>query len=110
MNGVRKMRVFETTVTKRTVVLGAALFALAVTTPAWAQDTSNESGKPEFKGVIKTDIRDSTPDWAPFTPAKALDGIRARSDDSDDFQTNRRNRLTWHRSRRNPSMIPTHLQ
>jgi hypothetical protein len=30
--------------------------------------------KPEFKGVIKTDIRNSTPDWAPFTPAKAPDG------------------------------------
>jgi hypothetical protein len=29
---------------------------------------------PEFKGVIKTDIRDSTPDWAPYTPAKAPEG------------------------------------
>ena len=25
----------------------------------------------EFKGVIKTDIRDSTPDWAPYTPDPA---------------------------------------
>lgn len=30
--------------------------------------------KPEFKGVIKTDIRDSKPDWVPFTPKKAPDG------------------------------------
>ena len=35
------MRVFETTMIKRTVVLGAALLALAVTTPTWAQDKPN---------------------------------------------------------------------
>ncbi len=27
-----------------------------------------------FKGVIKTDIRDSTPDWKPFSSKKAKDG------------------------------------
>ena len=27
-----------------------------------------------FKGVINVDIRDSTPDWAPFEPPKAPDG------------------------------------
>jgi len=32
---------FETSVIKRTVVLGAALLALAVTAPAWAQDQPN---------------------------------------------------------------------
>jgi hypothetical protein len=26
---------------------------------------------PKFKGVVKTDIRDSKPDWVPFTPKKA---------------------------------------
>ncbi|MFZ9033842.1 MAG: arylsulfatase [Anaerohalosphaeraceae bacterium] len=35
---------------------------------AQAQDT------PEFKGVIKTDIRDSTPDWGPYTPKAAPKG------------------------------------
>ena len=68
------MRGFETTVNKKLVVLGAALLALAITTPTWAQDKPNQASKPEFKGVIKTDIRDSTPDWAPYTPVKAPDG------------------------------------
>ena len=27
-----------------------------------------------FKGVINVDIRDSTPDWAPFEAPKAPDG------------------------------------
>jgi hypothetical protein len=27
-----------------------------------------------FKGVIKLDIRDSTPDWEPYTPTKAPEG------------------------------------
>ena len=27
-----------------------------------------------FKGTINIDIRDSTPDWAPFEPPKAPDG------------------------------------
>ncbi|MGH7585414.1 MAG: sulfatase-like hydrolase/transferase [Gemmatimonadales bacterium] len=27
-----------------------------------------------FKGVIKLDVRDSTPDWEPFTPARAPEG------------------------------------
>ena len=31
------------------------------------------AGQP-FKGVINVDIRDSTPDWAPFEPPKAPDG------------------------------------
>ena len=35
------MRVFETSVIKRTVVFGAALLALAITTPTWAQDKPN---------------------------------------------------------------------
>ena len=28
----------------------------------------------EFKGVIKLDVRDSTPDWEPYTPARAPEG------------------------------------
>ena len=39
-----------------------------VSATAYAADT------PKFKGVIKTDIRDSKPDWAPYTPKKAPKG------------------------------------
>ena len=31
-----------------------------------------------FKGTINVDIRDSTPDWAPFEPPKAPDGRAER--------------------------------
>jgi len=27
-----------------------------------------------FKGVIKLDVRDSVPDWEPYTPTKAPEG------------------------------------
>jgi len=39
------------------------------------QKRQNES-LPEstFKGEIKTDIRDSKPDWVPYTPVKAKEG------------------------------------
>jgi hypothetical protein len=30
--------------------------------------------KKPFKGVIKLDVRDSTPDWTPYTPTKAPEG------------------------------------
>jgi len=30
--------------------------------------------KKQFKGVIKLDVRDSTPDWEPYTPTKAPAG------------------------------------
>lgn len=42
-----------------------------------ATNTGRDSGQGEsskFNGVIKTDIRDSKPDWAPFTPKKAPEG------------------------------------
>lgn len=41
------------------------------TTVAHAQD---EVPPPPFKGTIKLDVRDSTPDWAPYTPRKAPAG------------------------------------
>ena len=28
----------------------------------------------QFKGTVSIDIRDSTPDWAPFEPPRAPDG------------------------------------
>jgi len=43
---------------------------------AQAADAESQPVGPykDFKGVIKTDIRDSTPDWGPFTPRKAPEG------------------------------------
>jgi arylsulfatase len=54
------------------VALSAAVLVLGCTASSVAE--SQEAKNPEFKGVIKTDIRDSKEDWAPFTPAKAPDG------------------------------------
>lgn len=33
-----------------------------------------EGKKKDFKGVVKLDVRDSVPDWAPYTPPKAPEG------------------------------------
>jgi arylsulfatase len=45
---------------------------------AFAQDTKpaepTPKPSPDFKGVIKLDIRDSKPDWTPFTPKPAPKG------------------------------------
>ena len=30
--------------------------------------------KKPFKGVLKLDVRDSVPDWTPYTPTKAPEG------------------------------------
>ena len=51
------------------LLLGTIALAIASAGISVAQEPPAD-----FKGVIKTDIRDSTPDWAPFTPAKAPDG------------------------------------
>jgi hypothetical protein len=32
------------------------------------------AAKKPFKGTIKLDVRDSTPDWEPYTPTKAPAG------------------------------------
>ena len=37
-------------------------------------ETSKSGSKKEFKGVIKLDVRESTPDWEPFTLKKAPEG------------------------------------
>jgi hypothetical protein len=54
--------------------LGAVVLVLVVLTLLFGSEQQAEAQQRQtskFKGVIKTDIRDSTPDWAPFTPAKA---------------------------------------
>ncbi|PHQ34630.1 arylsulfatase [Rhodopirellula bahusiensis] len=46
-----------------------------VASDASADSQSPSEGKAaDFKGIIKTDIRDSKPDWTPFTPKKAPEG------------------------------------
>lgn len=63
------------------VLLGMALAAL-VSAPVLAQQGSsspqgggNASPQvPGFKGKIELDVRDSTPDWTPFTPTRAKPG------------------------------------
>jgi arylsulfatase len=39
-----------------------------------AQQAQAPGSAPPFKGVIKLDVRDSVPDWAPYTPKKAPAG------------------------------------
>jgi len=51
-------------------LLGLTAFTLFSITTSASAATMN----PDFKGVIKTDIRDSKPDWAAFTPTSAPDG------------------------------------
>jgi len=35
---------------------------------------TSQAQEDAFEGVIKTDIRDSTPDWKPFSSKKATEG------------------------------------
>ncbi len=51
-----------------------ALTVLAFISVNSSVATAQDDQTPEFKGVIKLDVRDSTPDWAPFTPKKAPAG------------------------------------
>jgi arylsulfatase len=44
------------------------------TVPAASQVGCNMAEKPKFNGKIELDVRDSTPDWAPFTPPRAPEG------------------------------------
>ena len=61
----------------RSVVLAAG-FTTSWLTPAFAQDNQPGYATPkppaDFKGTIKLDVRDSVPDWGPYTPKKAPDG------------------------------------
>jgi len=53
--------------------LGLAPIALGTLT-ANAQEMMPFSASPPFKGDIKLDVRDSVPDWAPYTPKRAPAG------------------------------------
>src|SRR5262249_3422026 len=72
----------DDTMRTRTTVAAAAMIA-AGTLLGWLAATFAQDKKPaevtpkpppDFKGEIKLDIRDSKPDWAPFTPKAAPKG------------------------------------
>jgi arylsulfatase len=53
------------------------LSAVAVTfgcNQEWKKEQASSSDAVPFKGTIKLDIRESTPDWLPFMPKKAPPG------------------------------------
>ena len=56
---------------QRTIISGALSLALATT---FALPASAQQVPPGFKGAIKLDVRDSKPDWGPYTPKKAPAG------------------------------------
>jgi arylsulfatase len=60
--------------TKIAVVLAVIVVCLAfIASPTFAADQAVGPYK-DFKGTIKLDVRDSKPDWGPFTPKKAPAG------------------------------------
>ena len=65
--------------TYRRMVPAIAIVAMLVSLPR-ASDQEKDTGKQavgpykDFKGTIKLDVRDSKPDWGPFTPKKAPAG------------------------------------
>jgi len=57
----------------RVAALGLTPLALSAMTSE-AQQAPSTTSPSTFKGVIKLDVRDSVPDWAPYTPRKAPAG------------------------------------
>ena len=55
------------------IALAAPLLSI-VTSGASAAKSTAPKPPADFKGKIELDVRDSTPDWAPFTPKRAPDG------------------------------------
>ncbi len=47
---------------------------IALSSPAPAQQDQPVGPYKDFKGKIELNVRDSTPDWGPFTPKKAPEG------------------------------------
>jgi arylsulfatase A-like enzyme len=69
--GVKKM---ERKSKREMPVLVTAFMCLAIALSGCAQQTGVQpeaQAAAEFNGVIETDIRDSTPDWTPYTPVAA---------------------------------------
>ena len=55
------------------LALAVLSLTLSVSTAKCQQAKPSTTAKP-FKGVIKLDVRDSVPDWGPYTPKKAPKG------------------------------------
>ena len=49
-------------------------FLLSACQPLPSKDQQSGVNPPEFNGKISLDVRDSEPDWAPFTPKRAPEG------------------------------------
>ena len=62
---------------KRMILLSAIVVAIALISGCRQSEPKENlaaaTGK-EFKGVMKLDVRESTPDWEPYTPKKAPEG------------------------------------
>jgi len=61
-------------ITKVAAALGLTLGAASTVAAGDHPSVTAQATPPDYKGVIKTDVRDSTPDWGPFTPKKAPAG------------------------------------
>ena len=76
----------RTTLTAAALITAGALLGWLAgsggLTETFAQDKKPAEATPEppadFKGVIKLDIRDSKPDWTPFTPKAAAEAVATR--------------------------------
>ena len=59
---------------KRTLLTFPALICGLTSSNMQAQQAQTSQSEKEFKGVIKLDVRESVPDWEPYTPKKAPEG------------------------------------
>jgi arylsulfatase len=60
---------------RKTIAAALGLTLGAVSVPMeGAQQDQPATAAPPFKGVVKLDVRDSVPDWTPYTPKKAPAG------------------------------------
>lgn len=61
-------------ITKRHVLFFIMCFIAGSATRSYAQADPREVRKENFKGVIELDVRNSKPDWKPYTPKSAPEG------------------------------------
>jgi arylsulfatase len=59
---------------KRALLTFPALLCGLTSSSGLAQQVQPSQTDKEFKGVINLDVRESVPDWAPYTPKKAPEG------------------------------------
>jgi arylsulfatase len=56
------------------LTIGLMAIGIASCNPGSEEKNESTSATPEFKGKIALDVRDSEPDWAPYTPKAAPEG------------------------------------